>query len=398
MSISGSPRQVWRVATVWMGGEYQSPEAFLALCRWADMTEAVTLRHFSASAPDFERAVIRPLKEWAPQGVIIRMFDGKNLRRLRNSLPGIPIVSTLFAPPALVDVCVVTDITEVVRLACDHLRKHGVTSLALYFRGRSFALPSRLAAFRAVAPGGHELVQELPATAKPEPRGRDGLYKWDHTVGDWLRSLPRPAGVVATELGAATYLLRQCQRVGLHVPRDVQLVGPGDTADALACEPHLTTLSMPWTAIGEAVLETLLWLLRREQPPPPPVVRVGGGSLVPRGSTGLAGIGQPAVTSMLQMMDEHKNQRFSATRMARLSGVSRSTVYKQFKTATGRTPARHLRQMRMEEAQHMLRESSASITAIAKACGFNSIFSFTRCFTRELGLTPTAYRQQARDG
>jgi LacI family transcriptional regulator len=392
MSIPEKQEQPWRIATVWVGGEYQSPETFLALCRWADMTEGVTLRHFSADAPEFDRDVIQPLTSWQPQGLILRMFNSGKLRRLRRVFPDLPIVSTLYAPPALVDACVVTDITEVVRLACNHLRKHGVKSLALYFRGRSSALPSRLAAFRAVAPGGHELVHELPETAAPDRRGPDGLSDWDRTVGDWLHTLPRPAGVLATELGAAAYLVKQCRRVGLKVPLDVQVIGPGDTADALACEPHLTTLSLPWAAIGEAAMDTLLRRLRREAPPPPPVVLVGGGSLVPRGSTGMAGIGQPAVTSMLQMMDEHKNRRVSATRMAQLSGVSRATVYKQFKTATGQTPARHLRQMRLEEARRMLRESPATITAIAKACGFSSIFTFTRCFTRETGQSPTEYR------
>jgi AraC-like DNA-binding protein len=83
----------------------------------------------------------------------------------------------------------------------------------------------------------------------------------------------------------------------------------------------------------------------------------------------------------------------STAEMARRSGVARATLYRHFIAATGQAPARHLRQKRLEEACRMLRDSDATVTAIAKDCGFSSVFAFAKCFRREIGQNPTAYRR-----
>ena len=41
----------------------------------------------------------------------------------------------------------------------------------------------------------------------------------------------------------------------------------------------------------------------------------------------------------------------------------------------------------------LLKSSRMSITEIAESCGFSSASYFTEMFTRQKGLTPTAYRR-----
>jgi AraC family transcriptional regulator len=126
------------------------------------------------------------------------------------------------------------------------------------------------------------------------------------------------------------------------------------------------------------------------------VIRVRGAVLVPRDSTGLVQVGDAAVAAALKLMTAPKPRGVSATQIARLVGVSRTTLYKKFTAATGRTPAQYLLEQQLKEACRMLREDDATVAAVAGACGFGSAQVFTRCFRRHLGRTPAAYRCQGR--
>ena len=81
---------------------------------------------------DFQRDVARPVKAWAPHGVVVRLMSADHLKQLRRLVPGVPFVSTLVSPPGLVDACVVTDTAEAISLARDHYRERGLPHLALF--------------------------------------------------------------------------------------------------------------------------------------------------------------------------------------------------------------------------------------------------------------------------
>jgi DNA-binding LacI/PurR family transcriptional regulator len=404
MNTSGQA-EPWRIATVWLDDWGQSPHMFHALHRWVDLTAApMVLRNFSASGPDFQRHLVPVIKHWSPHGVVVRMTDRADLQCLRSELSGVPFVATLHTAPDLVDTCVVTDIAEALSLAVDHLRKQGAHGLAFYYSGAGHAAERHLAAFRSVAPDGLTLVYPHEDQTKRFARRVQGPgheYKLVYPeekraagaehVRQWLQALPKPAGVVTLEIGAAGFLLEQCRRLGLRVPDDVQLIGADDTNICLGFEPHLTSVALPRARIGELAMETMLRHLCGERPSS--LIEVSGSALVARGSTGLVHIGASAVDATLKLMETEKARGATATKMARLSGVGRTTLYRQFLAATGEPPARHLRKMRIQEACRMLRESSDSITAIAQACGFSSLFSFTRSFRRETGQSPTQYRK-----
>lgn len=82
------------------------------------------------------------------------------------------------------------------------------------------------------------------------------------------------------------------------------------------------------------------------------------------------------------------------TDLARLAGLSPSQFERNFRSAFGTTPHRHLLGLRIEAACQRLGESDASIATIAVDCGFADHAHFTRTFKRRMGMTPTAYRQR----
>lgn len=67
-----------------------------------------------------------------------------------------------------------------------------------------------------------------------------------------------------------------------------------------------------------------------------------------------------------------------------------------FKTYTGMGFCQFLNTLRVTHAQRLLQHSDAAVTDVAFECGFASIRNFNRVFLEVTGLTPGAFRAQAR--
>lgn len=75
-------------------------------------------------------------------------------------------------------------------------------------------------------------------------------------------------------------------------------------------------------------------------------------------------------------------------------GVSRATLYRDFKTAFGCSPGEYLRQARIDAAIVALSKSSVPVADIAAECGFYDQSHFDRCFRLALGISPSEYRMR----
>ncbi|MCE7002282.1 AraC family transcriptional regulator [Kibdelosporangium philippinense] len=67
-----------------------------------------------------------------------------------------------------------------------------------------------------------------------------------------------------------------------------------------------------------------------------------------------------------------------------------------FKDATGETPHRYLNNVRLDHARRYLERGDLSMADIAKLCGFTSASRFATVFRRELGMSPSVYRQNTK--
>jgi AraC family transcriptional regulator len=74
-------------------------------------------------------------------------------------------------------------------------------------------------------------------------------------------------------------------------------------------------------------------------------------------------------------------------------GLSVSHFSRAFHKSTGLAPHAWLLQARVESAKAMLRGGDASLSTIARACGFADQSHFTRVFTRRVGSSPGAWRK-----
>jgi len=80
-------------------------------------------------------------------------------------------------------------------------------------------------------------------------------------------------------------------------------------------------------------------------------------------------------------------------RMAEVAGLPERTFSRRFRKATGYSPVAYVQAMRLEEAKQLLETTSTAIDAVALTVGYADPVFFRRLFKREVGTTPTRYRQ-----
>ncbi len=84
------------------------------------------------------------------------------------------------------------------------------------------------------------------------------------------------------------------------------------------------------------------------------------------------------------------------TFLARTLGVSYTTFRHSFKQQTGVSPAQFQNTIRINRARDLLSATDLSVSEIAVQTGFDTIYYFSRHFTKKTGVTPSAYRTQSR--
>lgn len=78
--------------------------------------------------------------------------------------------------------------------------------------------------------------------------------------------------------------------------------------------------------------------------------------------------------------------------LARRAGYSIHHFSRFFSARTGEGPAEWIERRRMEQAQHLLLETSMKVLDVALACGYQEAATFTRAFRRQTGTTPSHFR------
>ncbi|MFQ5350749.1 MAG: GlxA family transcriptional regulator [Thermoanaerobaculia bacterium] len=77
-------------------------------------------------------------------------------------------------------------------------------------------------------------------------------------------------------------------------------------------------------------------------------------------------------------------------------GISRRSLNRRFRRATGRTPVRYLQEARIAEASSLLRNSNLPIFEIATRVGYDDAAHFATLYRRLTDQTPSGYRAAVR--
>ena len=214
-------------------------------------------------------------------------------------------------------------------------------------------------------------------------------------IAKWLRSLPRPIGVMACNDVCGRALLQGCATAGLRVPDDVTVVGVDN--DELMCElsnPPLSSIALNLEEAGyDAAL--LLDALMRGRSPRGRLVRVEPTHVVARRSSDVIAQEDSAVVAALQVIRNRPRQPITVLEVVEKSGVSRRTLERRFYNAVGRSILSEITRTHLEQAKLLLLETDLPIRSVAAGAGFGSVKSFRRNFYQMEGVTCKDFRHRS---
>jgi AraC-like DNA-binding protein len=94
-------------------------------------------------------------------------------------------------------------------------------------------------------------------------------------------------------------------------------------------------------------------------------------------------------------MDREYAQPLDVEALARDAHMSAGHFSRQFRIAYGESPYSYLMTRRIERAMALLRRGDLSVTEVCFEVGCSSLGTFSTRFTELVGVSPSAYRDQA---
>ncbi len=228
--------------------------------------------------------------------------------------------------------------------------------------------------------------------------GSGGPQYWEdqqHRLARWLRdSLPKPVGIMTSTDVMGQNLLEACQRVGIHVPEEVAVIGVDN--DEVLCRvaaPPLSSVIVNHAQRGYVAAGILDRLMAGKPAPPSPVLIEPAG-VAARASTDIMAMDDPAVVMTLRILRERACENISVDDVIHSVPVSRSVLQRRFRKIVGRSIHDEIVRLRLNRAIELLSDTTLEIKAIAGKVGFHSQAYMNSVFRERLGRTPGSYRSQ----
>lgn len=330
---------------------------------------------------------------WQGDGIIATVHSRTLAARLRGR--GVPVVNVSGARLAGGDfprVC--SDAAAVMELAVQHLWSRGLRRIAFCGEPHREFLDFWTAAYRrAAAERGFAPLVYAP---RPGLAPEAGLAAQRRDRARWLRSLPRPVGVIGWDTITCRHVASACELARLPVPDQVAILSLS-TEDLLGqtIHPPISGVDIPVKRIGYEAAALLGRLLQgrrdvaREHLLPP----LG---ITTRQSTDLFECEDAKVREVMRFIKEHAATGISVKDLLRAVPMGRRTLERRFTAAVGHSPAEEIRRAKIERVRHLLTSTDLPVPDVAEACGFAYAEHMIPLFARYHGSTPAAYRRHLR--
>ena len=350
------------------------------------------------------------LSNWKGDGILVRIDDQRMVDAvMATGLPALDLRGRLDTPLPFIGI----RNEAVTKLVFEHLRDRGLRAFAFcgIAKGKIRALDWRREHFvRHVEAAGFrcdvytdddrkttKAARTVSSSGKPpqDPLAIDWETEQE-ALADWVRSLPKPIGIMACHDPRGYQLVDACRRAGVLVPDEVAIVGVDN--DPVLCQmadPPLTSVDPDGARIGFTAAS---WLDRMMcgEPGPSSTVLLEPKGLIARRSSDMLAIDDPEIARAVRYIRDHACEGVRVPDLLAEVAMSRSVLERRFRKVLGRTLKAEMLRVQIDRAKQLLSETDLLLADIAQRTGFTGDKYFSDAFCHQTGLRPTAYRESLR--
>ena len=285
------------------------------------------------------------------------------------------------------------------RMAAEHFLERGFKHIAYLNRGNYWMERERIPSFRQTIEAGGSQYHEIPyykcflTTSSLPLQDYQRAHQW---LMKALRELPKPVGIAISSDNVSLQLLQACDDANLNVPEEVAVLGCEN--DPMICDytpVPLSSIDTNWEYIGFEGAKMLDRLMDGKRVPRKPVLIPPKG-VVTRVSTNILAVPDLHIARAVRFIWEHYPESIGTPEIAKAAGLNRRKLERDFRKHLGRSLNEEINQIRIECAKKRLIETNLKIYEVAQQCGFNSIYYFSKTFSRLTGIRPSLYRRRNR--
>lgn len=341
-----------------------------------------------------KQETISDLRDWEPDGIIMGdTFYPTRVQKAREIIKlGLPTIAIANEPniPGVVNVVAKND--RIGRMAAGHLLDRGLRNFAYCGFDDIFWSLERSESFAdAIAKAGFK------THLYKQPRSRSKqLWKTEQLVmADWLKSLPKPVGLMACNDDRGQQVIDACKLAGLNMPDDVAIIAVDN--DELVCgltDPTLSSVNLNFERAGYESAELLDKIMDGQVKTTDHQITVHSTHVVTRQSTDILAIDDPVVSTALRFIRQNAKKDIQISDVAEVVATSRRTLQQRFRSLLHRSLHDEIMRTRVELVAQLLVETNLSVSEIGARLDYASPEHISRSFKRIKGLTPRAYREQ----
>jgi LacI family transcriptional regulator len=324
-------------------------------------------------------------------GIILR--DTEQLGEVLNyGLPAVVIGHQHTEVSGLVNV--VTDSEAIGRMGAEHLLACGFKNFAYCgyaqspreqtpwseIRGRFFSDHVLEAGFGCPS---QFLLSMVPKDWSKERRSLAG----------WLKSLPKPLGLMACNDDCSRQVMEACKLAELSVPDAVGVIGADN--DEIICgltNPPMSSVAVNFERAGYDAAHALDGMMRRSSSVPSRIMAVAS-HVVARRSTDFVASDEPYLARALKFIRDRARESISVDDVARSAGLSRRALEKRFRYYLGRSVLDEVRRVRTDQIARLLVETDMTISEISDLLEFADAQHIARYFRAGKQMSPGDYRK-----
>ena len=220
--------------------------------------------------------------------------------------------------------------------------------------------------------------------------------KWENEqtlMADWLKSLPKPIGIMACNDDRGQHVIEACKIAQLHIPEDVAVIGV-DNDDLICdlCDPPLSSVALNVEKAGYEAAR-LLDLMMNSRKTVIKNITVKPTYVRTRHSTDIIETEDKELTKAISFIRQNFRKDIRVEDVVESTILSRRSLEQRFRNKLNRSINSEIRRIRVEHISKLLVETDLSISEIAYSLGFSSAEHISRYFQREKGKCLREFRK-----